>query len=201
MIDVYLVDDDPDVLASLKWMLEGLGIKARAFASAEDFLSTVDLARPAVAVLDVQMPDMDGMSLLEVLSSRPSPLVPLMLTGHGNISMAVKAIQQGAMDFIEKPVDGDKLLALLRQAARVATERAVSLQQSADIQQRLDSLSPRETDVMHRVLEGKLNKTIAAELFITQRTVEIHRRNLLEKMAASNVAELAFVLSKLHQQR
>ncbi|QYJ74201.1 response regulator transcription factor [Shewanella sp. FJAT-52076] len=197
MIDVYLVDDDPDVLASLKWMLEGLGIKARGFASAEDFLAAVDLSRPAVAVLDVQMPDMDGMSLLEVLFSRPGPLVPIMLTGHGNISMAVKAIQQGAMDFIEKPVDGDKLLALLRRAARVATERAASLQLSADIQQRLDSLSPRETDVMHRVLEGKLNKTIAAELFITQRTVEIHRRNLLEKMAVSNVAELAFVLSKL----
>ncbi|MCL2918261.1 response regulator transcription factor [Shewanella litorisediminis] len=201
MIDVYLVDDDPDVLASLKWMLEGLGIRAQGFASAQDFLAAVDFSRPAVAVLDVQMPDMDGMSLLEVLFSRPSPIVPLMLTGHGNISMAVKAIQQGAMDFIEKPVDGDKLLALLRRAATLATERAISLQQSAEIQQRLDSLSPRETDVMHRVLEGKLNKTIAAELFITQRTVEIHRRNLLEKMAASNVAELAFVLSKLRLPR
>ncbi|MCH4295462.1 response regulator [Shewanella sp. 3B26] len=197
MIDVYLVDDDPDVLGSLKWMLEGLGIRAQGFDSGLAFLTKVDLARPGVVVLDVQMPEMDGMSVLECLFARPTPVVPVMLTGHGNISMAVKAIQQGALDFLEKPADGDKLLTLLKRAAAVSLERCESLRQSALLQSRVDSLSPRETDIMHRVLEGKLNKTIAAELFITQRTVEIHRKNLLEKMAVNNVAELAFVLSKL----
>ncbi|MBT1444825.1 response regulator [Shewanella sp. JM162201] len=195
MLDVYLVDDDPDVLASLKWMLEGLGIRTRGFVSAADFLQSVDLAKPAVAVLDVQMPDMDGMSLLDALLASPTPIVPLMLTGHGNIAMAVKAIQRGAMDFLEKPVDGDKLQQLLKKASALALERADTQTQAAVRASRLASLSPREVDVMHRVLEGKLNKTIAAELFISQRTVEIHRKNLLEKMAVNNVAELAFVLS------
>ena len=113
MSNLYLVDDDQDVLDSLSWMLNGLGYQPQGFLSADDFLKSVDLQQSAIAILDVQMPGMDGSALLSHMVQANSPIAVIMLSGHGNIAMAVQAIQKGALDFLEKPVDGDKLAILL----------------------------------------------------------------------------------------
>ncbi|QDF75328.1 MULTISPECIES: response regulator transcription factor [Shewanella] len=198
MCKLYLVDDDQDVLDSLHWMLEGMGYSPETFLNADSFLAKVDLQQPGVAILDIQMPGMDGIELLQHIGQQGSPLSVIMLTGHGTISMAVQAIQQGALDFLEKPADGDKLLDLLIKAKQ-ATQHAFERQAlKLCIAQRLALLSPREQQVMNYVLAGKLNKVIAAELNVAQRTVELHRQKVMQKMQVSNVAELAY-LTALHK--
>ncbi|MCL1041133.1 response regulator [Shewanella marisflavi] len=198
MCKLYLVDDDQDVLDSLHWMLEGMGYSPETFLNADSFLAKVDLQQPGVAILDIQMPGMDGIELLQHIRQQGSPLSVIMLTGHGTISMAVQAIQQGALDFLEKPADGDKLLDLLIKAKQ-ATQHAFERQAlKLSIAQRLALLSPREQQVMNYVLAGKLNKVIAAELNVAQRTVELHRQKVMQKMQVSNVAELAY-LTALHK--
>lgn len=198
MCKLYLVDDDQDVLDSLHWMLEGMGYSPETFLNADSFLAKVELQQPGVAILDIQMPGMDGIELLQHIRQHGSPLSVIMLTGHGTISMAVQAIQQGALDFLEKPADGDKLLDLLIKAKQ-ATQHAFERQAlKLSIAQRLALLSPREQQVMNYVLAGKLNKVIAAELNVAQRTVELHRQKVMQKMQVSNVAELAY-LTALHK--
>ncbi|MFV7784504.1 response regulator transcription factor [Shewanella marisflavi] len=198
MCKLYLVDDDQDVLDSLHWMLEGMGYSPETFLNADSFLAKVDLQQPGVAILDIQMPGMDGIELLQHIRQQGSPLSVIMLTGHGTISMAVQAIQQGALDFLEKPADGDKLLDLLIKAKQ-ATQHAFERQAlKLSIAQRLALLSPREQQVMNYVLAGKLNKVIAAELNVAQRTVELHRQKVMQKMQVSNVAELAYLMA-LHK--
>ncbi|ASJ96792.1 response regulator transcription factor [Shewanella marisflavi] len=198
MCKLYLVDDDQDVLDSLHWMLEGMGYSPETFLNADSFLAKVELQQPGVAILDIQMPGMDGIELLQHIRQHGSPLSVIMLTGHGTISMAVQAIQQGALDFLEKPADGDKLLDLLIKAKQ-ATQHAFERQAlKLSIAQRLSLLSPREQQVMNYVLAGKLNKVIAAELNVAQRTVELHRQKVMQKMQVSNVAELAY-LTALHK--
>ncbi|MGI2258215.1 response regulator transcription factor [Shewanella sp. GXUN23E] len=194
---VYLVDDDPDVLESLSWMLEGLGIAPICFASAQAFLDQVNLSHPGVAVLDIDMPGMDGMALLEHINAAHSPISVIMLTGQGTIALAVKCIQIGALDFLEKPVDGDKLQSLLTLGQQLSDRDWQALQQQADIRARLDSLTKRENEVLQGILAGKMNKVIAAELGIAQRTIELHRQNVMTKMMAGSVAELAAMMNML----
>lgn len=196
MCRLYLVDDDQDVLDSLTWMLTGLGYKPSGFLSADTFLSGVDITQAGIAILDVQMPGMDGSALLSHLTTHQSPIAVIMLSGHGNIAMAVQAIQKGAIDFLEKPVDGDKLIELLDKAKRQTS----LMQQRYVVQEMLDkklaTLTPREMEVMEKVLQGKLNKVIAAELNVAQRTLELHRQKVMQKMQVNNVAELAFLMGK-----
>lgn len=199
MTKLYLVDDDQDVLDSLSWMLNGLGKQPETFLSAKHFIESVDLSQPAVAVLDIQMPEMDGMALLKYITAQNSPLSVIMLTGHGNIAMAVQSIQSGALDFLEKPVDGDKLIQLLSRAEQVSLQQFDLHAQQTTLQQRLDTLTPRERQVMGKVLEGKMNKVIAHELDIAQRTIELHRQKVMQKMQVSNIAELAYLIAKLDQ--
>ncbi len=196
MCDIYLVDDDQDVLDSLSWMLDGLGLKTQGFLNAATFLSAVDITRPGIAILDIQMPDMDGIALLHHIKAAASPLSVIMLTGHGTITMAVQAIQQGAIDFLEKPVDGDKLSLLLARAKEISLQSFDELRLQTEIDHRVASLTPREHEVMLKVLEGKLNKVIAAELNIAQRTIELHRQKVMQKMQVSNAAELAYLMAK-----
>lgn len=196
MCDIYLVDDDQDVLDSLSWMLDGLGLKTQSFLNAASFLSTVDINRPGIAILDIQMPGMDGIALLHHIKAAASPMSVIMLTGHGTITMAVQAIQQGAIDFLEKPVDGDKLSMLLARAKEVSLQSHEDLRLQTEIEQRVASLTPREHEVMLKVLEGKLNKVIAAELNIAQRTIELHRQKVMQKMQVSNAAELAYLMAR-----
>ncbi|RTR33449.1 response regulator transcription factor [Shewanella atlantica] len=196
MCDIYLVDDDQDVLDSLSWMLDGLELKTLSYLNASSFLNAVDITRPGIAILDIQMPGMDGIALLNHIKSAASPLSVIMLTGHGTITMAVQAIQQGAIDFLEKPVDGDKLSILLARAKEISLQAYEELRLQTEIEHRVASLTPREHEVMLKVLEGKLNKVIAAELNIAQRTIELHRQKVMQKMQVSNAAELAYLMAK-----
>ncbi|MCL1137266.1 response regulator transcription factor [Shewanella pneumatophori] len=196
MTHLYLVDDDQAVLDSLTWMLNGLGYQPQGFLSADNFLKQVDIHNEGIAILDVQMPGMDGSALLNHLTKLQSPIAVIMLSGHGNIAMAVQAIQKGALDFLEKPVDGDKLASLLEQAD-LKTKLNVQRKTERDqLDCKLATLTARELEVMEKVLEGKLNKVIAAELNIAQRTLELHRQKVMQKMQVSNVAELAFLMGK-----
>ncbi|MCG9730750.1 response regulator [Shewanella sp. Isolate13] len=196
MSNLYLVDDDQAVLDSLTWMLNGLGYQPQGFLSADSFLNQAELQSEGIAILDVQMPGMDGSALLSHLTKTNSPIAIIMLSGHGNIAMAVQAIQKGALDFLEKPVDGDKLVALLEQAE---IQTKLNMQRKVEreaLSEKLKTLTPREYEVMEKVLEGKLNKVIAAELNIAQRTLELHRQKVMQKMQVNNVAELAFLMGK-----
>lgn len=196
MSNLYLVDDDQAVLDSLTWMLNGMGYQPQGFLSADSFLEQAQLQQEGIAILDVQMPGMDGSALLGQLTKSQSPIVVIMLSGHGNIAMAVQAIQKGALDFLEKPVDGDKLATLLEQAQ---LQTKTNMQQKVEreaLRDKLEMLTPREHEVMEKVLEGKLNKVIAGELNIAQRTLELHRQKVMQKMQVSNVAELAFLMGK-----
>ncbi|MBY6186321.1 response regulator [Marinobacter hydrocarbonoclasticus] len=195
---IYVIDDEADVREALSWMLEGCGYQAQCFASGQEFLSELDPAATGVAIIDIKMPVMDGLELQAALNRLGSPLCQVFLTGNATVPKAVQALQNGALDFLEKPVDGDKLLAIIQQGLARSEEVANSAREKADLEQRLASLTPRERDLMERVVAGKANKVIAAELFIAQRTVEIHRHNLFEKMGVSNAAELALLLGR-HQ--
>ncbi|QQX78292.1 response regulator transcription factor [Shewanella sp. KX20019] len=196
MNNLYLVDDDQAVLDSLSWMLKGLGYQPKGFLSADCFLKSIDIQQPAIAILDVQMPGMDGSALLNHMTEAESPITVIMLSGHGNIAMAVQAIQKGAIDFLEKPVDGDKLASLLEQASIQTEHNMRSKLARQELVNKLATLTARELEVMNRVLEGKLNKVIAAELNIAQRTLELHRQKVMQKMQVSNIAELAFLMGK-----
>lgn len=197
MCKLYLVDDDQDVLDSLSWMLEALGHTAEVYLSADAFLEAVDLHQSAIAILDIQMPGMDGIELLSRIKSANSPISVIMLTGHGTISMAVQSIQKGAIDFLEKPVDGDKLNSLLVLAEQATFAAFDNHALRLSISERLSCLTSRELEVMHKVLEGKLNKIIASELAIAQRTIELHRQKVMQKMQVKNVAELAYLMAKI----
>ncbi|QDF67262.1 response regulator transcription factor [Shewanella sp. SNU WT4] len=200
MTPLYLVDDDQDVLDSLSWMLEGMGFASQSFTCPANLLSAVDIHAPAVMLLDIHMPGMDGMALLQHLVKLQSPIQIIMLTGHGNIAMAVQSMRVGALDFLEKPADGDKLKPLLLQAMQVSEQAYAAHNQHQLLRAQLNSLSPREHQVMTLVLAGKMNKVIASELELAQRTVELHKQKLLQKMQVSNAAELAWQLAK-HQLR
>lgn len=181
---VHVIDDDEGMRASLQFLLETAGLEARLYASAAEFLS----ARPAAGciVTDVRMPDMTGIELIEMLKMQGSSLPAMVITGHGDIPMAVAAMKAGAFDFLEKPFDDGALLRAVKAmihkpAARPDTEQANSL---------LAGLSPRENDVLRGLIAGGSNKTIAIELGISPRTVEIYRANLMMKTGAGSLAEL-----------
>ncbi|WP_076411484.1 response regulator transcription factor [Shewanella sp. UCD-KL12] len=196
MCNIYLVDDDQDVLDSLGWMLDGLNLSTKGFLSADSFLSSVDIEQAGIAILDIQMPGMDGIALLNHIKKHKSPMSIIMLTGHGTIAMAVNTIQQGAMDFLEKPVDGDKLKILLEKAKQITEDNFNTQSKLNSLEDKVNSLTSRETQVMTQVLEGKLNKVIAADLNVGQRTIELHRQKVMQKMAVNNVAELAYLMAK-----
>ncbi|WP_037411218.1 response regulator transcription factor [Shewanella fidelis] len=196
MTNLYLVDDDQAVLDSLTWMLNGLGYQPKGYLSADSFLKEVAIDQEGIAILDVQMPGMDGSALLNHLTKCQSPIAAIMLSGHGNIAMAVQAIQKGALDFLEKPVDGDKLMSLLEQATQQTKLNVKRKIERDELAMKIATLTNREREVMDKVLEGKLNKVIAVELNIAQRTLELHRQKVMQKMQVSNVAELAFLMGK-----
>lgn len=196
MTNLYLVDDDQAVLDSLTWMLNGLGYQPKGYLSADSFLKEVAIDQEGIAILDVQMPGMDGSALLNHLTKCQSPIAVIMLSGHGNIAMAVQAIQKGALDFLEKPVDGDKLMSLLEQATQQTQQNVKRKIERDELAKKISTLTNREREVMDKVLEGKLNKVIAVELNIAQRTLELHRQKVMQKMQVSNVAELAFLMGK-----
>src|SRR5512139_272659 len=187
---VFVVDDDASVRRGLTRLLRAMGLGVEAFDSADSFLARAPLEGPGCVLLDVQMPGMDGLELQERMAQAGIWLPVVFLTGKGDIPMSVHAMKHGAVDFLVKPVDETALVRALDQAIRRQAAEAATRQNRDSIMERLDRLSAREREVLEQVLQGRLNKQIAFELGITEKTVKAHRGRVMEKMEAGTVAEL-----------
>jgi two-component system, LuxR family, response regulator FixJ len=187
---VFIVDDDDAIRGALRLLLKSVGLPATTLSSAQDFLATYDSQQPGCLILDVRMPGMSGLELQQQLNLRGAIIPVIFITGHGDIPMAVEAMQQGAFDFLQKPFrDQDLIDRIQRALAKDQTGRA-ELQERSRIKQRLETLTAREREVLELVTSGKPNKIMAADLGVSQRTVEIHRARVMEKMGASSLAQL-----------
>ncbi len=189
---VFVVDDDEAVRDSLRWLLEGNGFRVAAFESAERFLSYLGAMPPSpgCVILDVRMPGMTGTELQEELLRRNVGLPIIFITGHGNVPMAVESMKKGAVDFLEKPFNDEQLCALTAKAleqARGESERVMEAQRAQEL---LSRLTPREAQVLERIVAGRLNKQIADDLNISIKTVEAHRANIMDKIEARTMADL-----------
>jgi len=194
---VLVVDDDPALRDSIAFLVTSVGYDCRSFASAEDFLTGWDDDRPACLIADVRMAGMSGLELQKRLTDSHSHLGVIFVTGHGDVPMAVRAMRGGAIDFLEKPFSDQLLLDRIHEAmGHSAAVRSAALDRSL-VQTRLDRLTAREREVMDRVVCGKANKQIAADLDISIKTVEVHRHNVMEKMEASSIAELTRMTGQL----
>ncbi|MFO1508906.1 MAG: response regulator [Steroidobacteraceae bacterium] len=196
---VFVVDDDDAVRSSLRLLFKSYGLDAVMHASADEFLASYDISRPGCLVLDVRMPGLSGPELQQRLNALGATIPIVFITGHGDVPMAVEAMQAGAFDFLQKPFRDDDLLARVQRAlARDASQRA-QLAARRDTRERVATLTPRERDVLDLVVVGKANKVIAADLGLSQRTVEIHRARVMEKMDAASLAQLVRMVLDLEQ--
>ncbi len=187
---VYIVDDDADMRNSIKWLLESVHLPVCVYESAEQFLTAFDEHRPGCLLLDVRMPGMGGMRLLEFMQSSHPQLPVVMFTGYGDVEMAVRALKVGAFDFIEKTADHPLILERVQHAllaGKAMHEREIEKLRCKKL---LDHLTPREHEVLLRMIQGQSNKFIAGELGLSERTVEKHRKNVMDKTKTRSVAEL-----------
>jgi len=187
---VLVVDDDDAVRAAIGMLLQASGVAYRAFPGAREFLDAAPWEDAVCLVLDVRMPEISGIELLKQLRTRGIALPVIVMTGHGDVPMAVTAMKLGAYDFIEKPFDESHLLELIRQAAAVGAASQTREAERAAAAERVASLTPREREVFELVTAGKLNKVIAYDLGLSARTVEIHRARVMEKTGAGSLSEL-----------
>jgi two-component system response regulator FixJ len=196
---VFVVDDDEAVRDSLKLLLKSAGILAVTYASAQELLANYDPAQPGCLVLDVRMPGKSGLEMQHELNLRGAMIPVIFITGHGDIPMAVEAMQQGAFDFLQKPFRDSDLLDRVQRALARDQEQRDRLRQTDRIRERLASLSPREREVLDLVTRGKANKMVAGDLGVSQRTVEIHRAHVMQKMEAGSLAELVRMMMTVAQ--
>ncbi len=193
---VFIVDDDDAVRESLAFLMKSVGLRAESFSSAQAFLDGYNPARAGCLVLDIRMPGMSGLELQDKLIQMGSILPVIFITGHGDVPMAVKAIKAGAADFVQKPFRDQELIDRIREVLEEdAHTRAEKLQRN-EILRRMDTLTEREREVMEQVVDGKANKVVAIDLNVSQRTVEIHRANVMEKMKARSLAQLVRLVMK-----
>lgn len=195
---VHVVDDDEAIRDALGWLFRSRSVPARTFASAEAFLEAWSPAMRGCLVLDVRMDGMSGVELFDELQRRGSALPVIFLTGHGDVPLAVAAVKKGAFDFVEKPSNENDLVDRVLAAMRHGEEESRRHEEAAEVAARLGTLTPRERQVMERVLAGDHNKGIADALGIAVRTVEVHRARIFEKMAVRSAVELARRLSPRH---
>ena len=193
---VFIVDDDASFCKSPARLVRSVGLRAETFTSAHEFLQRHPFNGPSCLVLDARLPGMSGLSLQEVLADADDNIPIIFITAHGDISMSVQAMKSGAVDFLPKPIhDQDLLDAIQRALAKdVQVRRARAITQH--IEQRLESLTPREHDVLSLVIAGLLNKHIAATMGTSERTVKAHRASLMQKMQVQSVAQLALVAER-----
>jgi len=189
-LTVYVVDDDEAVRESLSYLISSVDLQVKTFASATDFLDIYEHGLTGCLVVDVRMPGMSGLELQRQLSDRSINLPVIIITGHGDVDMAVRAMKSGAFDFIQKPFNDQVLLDLIQAAleknARAAEENA----ERANIADKLKQLTDREREVLNGIVEGSSNKDIAAQLNLSEKTIEFHRSKVMRKMSATSLAEL-----------
>ncbi len=196
---IFIVDDDAAVRDALKLLLRSVGQAVETFGSAQEFLDAYSEDRPGCLVLDIRMPGMSGLELQQKLNEKHSILPIIFITGHGDVPMAVEAMQAGAVDFIQKPFRDQDLIDRINQALEKDSSNRAALGERNDIRRRLDTLTPREREVLDLVVHGKANKVIAGDLKLSQRTVEIHRARVMEKMQASSLAHLVRMVLEVGQ--
>ncbi|QKT02931.1 response regulator transcription factor [Ectothiorhodospiraceae bacterium 2226] len=187
---VFVVDDDTAVRESLRWLIESVGLDVHTYASAREFLESMEPSQTGCLVLDIRMPGMSGLELQEALAERGSALQVIIVTGHGDVPMAVRAMKAGASDFIEKPFNDQMLLDRIQQLLKKAEDSWETQARRERIMGRYEHLTPREREVMALVVEGKSNKRIALDLGVSAKTIEVHRAKVMEKMEAGSLADL-----------
>jgi len=188
--NVFIVDDDEAVRDSLALLIRSVGLSVTTFSSANEFIETYDPSAEGCLVLDVRLPGMSGLELQQKLSEDGADLPVVFITGHGDVPMAVRAMRRGAVDFLQKPFSDQDLLDRVQQALAEQSARRQTMHSKATLAQRIESLTPREHEVMELVVEGHANKVIANRLGMSQRTVEVHRAHIMRKMEADSLAQL-----------
>lgn len=194
---MFIVDDDESVRRSLARLVKSAGMAAASFASAYEFIQSYPSDAPGCLLLDIQMPGLSGLDLQEQMSRYQIDLPVIFLTGHGEVPISVRAMKNGAADFLQKPVDEHVLIKTIFQAMttnRLAREKSRVVE---EIQRRLERLTPREREVMEGVIAGLLNKQIADRLQIAEKTVKVHRGRVMKKVAVKSVAELVRLVTKV----
>ncbi len=187
---VYVVDDDLSARESLCWLLDTEGIQSEAFDSAEDFLARWSGHWVGCITVDIRMPGMSGLQLQDELNARNNRMPVIVLTGHADVPVAIRAMKQGAFDFLQKPYSDDELLACVKEALALGREIDRSEHEKSLAAHAIENLTEREREVMCLVVDGLTNKAVAAELGISEKTVEAHRARVMEKTAASSLSEL-----------
>jgi len=194
---VFVVDDDEGVRNSLRFLLKSVGLTTRTLSSAAEFLESYKPTQPGCLVLDVRMPGMSGLELQQHLNVQGAIIPVIFITGHGDVPMAVEAMQHGAFDFLQKPFRDQELIDRIQRALERDARNRAALGQHERIRQRIESLTPREREVLTLMAQGRPNKVMAAELGVSQRTVEIHRARVMEKSGAASLAQLVRMVMDL----
>jgi FixJ family two-component response regulator len=196
---VFIVDDDPSVRKSLQRLLTVSGYRTEVFGSAQEFLQIEHTQAPACLILDVRLPGLDGLELQNMLGQQWPDLPIVFITGHGDIPMSVKAMKEGAIDFLSKPFSEETLLCAVEHAIEKSRREVALLADIAGIRGRLALLTPREREVLQHVSTGRLNKQIAADMGVTEKTVKVHRGRVMQKLRAQSIVELVRMLQKLER--
>lgn len=194
---VCVVDDDEAVRGALRMLLQSMGLRTAVFSNAAAFLDVVDGVHSGCVLLDIRMPVMSGLELFDQLLSRGVHLPVIFITGHGDVPMAVRAVKKGAFDFLQKPFNDQELLDRVNDALREDTRRLARKVEQQGLQTRYERLTPREREIMERVVGGQANKAIAIDLKLSERTVELHRAHVMEKMEVRSLAELVALVVSL----
>ncbi len=191
---IFVVDDDDAMSKSIRWLIESVNLNVKTFSNAKEFLDNYEKNTHGCLILDVRMPGMSGLELQDTLKSSHITIPIIFITGHGDVPMAIKAMKAGAFEFLTKPFNDQTLLESINKAIEFDVSQRVKNEEFEAISKCIERLTPREREVMNLVVEGKLNKVIAADLKISPKTVELHRAKIMEKMEADSLAQLVRVV-------
>jgi len=192
---IYIVDDEPDVRLAVSLLMQSIGLETQCFANAREFWDALDPQQPGCIVLDVRMPGMSGIELQAQLTTLPYHPPIIMVSGHGEVPTVVRAMKSGALDFLQKPYSDQDLIDRVHRAIAIDEQRRAAHASRQHAMKLVQSLTPRECDVMQRVVRGVMNKVIAADLGVSTRTVEIHRAHVMDKLQVRSLAELIRLVS------